>query len=635
MATELALTIKLGAIAGAAYAAFGGLEKTMKRVATVTKDLRARQKALGDTLQRAMANRGPASHIAHLTRQYERQKLMIERLKRSTADLARVQSMQAANAAKRSQMRGQLMETAAVAYLAAKPLQVGIEFQASMSKVQALTRLDKNSPEMAALTAQARELGASTSFTAAEAAQAQGFLAMAGFKTDAILKSMPSMLDLARAGNIDLQRTADIASNIQTAYGIDSSEMTRVSDVLTAAFTNANVDLDMLSQSMKYMGPVAKQFGMSLEESAAMAGLLGNAGIQADMAGTALRGIMSKLAGPTTKQAKILKKLGIVTADAAGNMRPLPEIIQDLSKATDKMGSQKKVATIMGLFDQRAGPAMLAILDQQEKIQAAIETTTNSAGVAAKTRATMDDNTLGDLKTLVSAWDNLNIELTNTNEGALRELFSSITEMLRGLTRWVAENQELVGSLLHIAGVLIGFKAGILLAKYAVSLILSPLLSLYGVFTKLRAIFVLVQAVGMKAAFASMLNPVGLVVVAIGLLIAAGYLLYRNWEDIKGGARALWEDIKAFFNSGIGNISAAIINWSPIGLFYQAFAGVLSWFGIELPGKFTEFGANIIQGIVNGIEAAKGWLVEKIKAIAEMIPGPVRDALGINSPSTV
>jgi TP901 family phage tail tape measure protein len=658
--SELSLTIGISAAAGAAMSVFGNLRGTMQRVATVTKTLSAQQRALGLTIQNA-ANM-PQDEIARLNAQYARQQQLINRLRANTQALGRSQAAIAANEASRGQLRGKMMETAGLAYLAAQPLRVGVEFEASMSKVQALTRLDKNSEEMRQLTEQARMLGATTSFTASEAAQAQGFLAMAGFKTTKILQSMPAMLDLAKAGDIDLQRTADIASNIQTTYGIDSSQMNRVADILAASFTNANVDLEMLSQSMKYMGPVAEKFNMSLEESAAMPGLLGNAGIQADMAGTALRGIMSKLSGPTSKQAKILKKLGISTSDAAGNMHSLPEIIMDLDKATEKMGNKEKLATIMGLFDQRAGPAMLALMGQKDKIQAAIDTVKNSEGAAARIAKIMGDNTAGALKTMQSAWEDLAISLTNTENSALRSLIESIAGVLCGVSKWVQENTVLVGWILKIIAGLLAFKIALLAIGYAGSLVALPFLHLAKIFRVFSAMRTLGMIGGLATVFpklaaaatvavrvfsalawvvrglfvmgriAFMLHPIGAAITAITV---AGGLIYTFWGPIKTFFSGLWNSITAFFTSGVGNITRTIVNWSPFGLFYRAFSTVLSWFGFDLPAKFSEFGMRIIQGIGAGLESAKAWLLERINSIAALLPDSVRSALGIASPSRV
>lgn len=147
-------------------------------------------------------------------------------------------------------------------YAAQRMLKPGLDFDASMSKVQALTRLDKASPELKALREQARGLGESTSFTATQVAQGQGYLAMAGFKPEAIKASMPGVLNLAKAGGTELPEAADIGSNIMTGFKLPAEQMGRVSDVLVTTFTNSNTNLQMLGDTMKYAGPVAANLGV-------------------------------------------------------------------------------------------------------------------------------------------------------------------------------------------------------------------------------------------------------------------------------------------------------------------------------------------------------------------------------------
>ncbi|MBR7631607.1 phage tail tape measure protein [Aeromonas popoffii] len=189
---------------------------------------------------------------------------------------------------------------------------VSLDFDAQMSKVQALTRLQKGSDELAMLRRQARDLGASTSFTAMDAAGGQGFLAMAGFTPKAIKDAMPGILDMAKAGGMEIARSADIASNILSGFQLPASEMGRVGDTLVAAFTRSNTSLEMLGETMKYAAPVASGLGIDLETAAAMAGKLGDAGIQGSMAGTGIAGILTRLAKPK-EATKALDKLGIKT----------------------------------------------------------------------------------------------------------------------------------------------------------------------------------------------------------------------------------------------------------------------------------------------------------------------------------
>src|SRR5690606_25493246 len=198
---------------------------------------------------------------------------------------------------------------------------MGGDFQAGMNQVRAVS--GATGDELAALETQAKELGRTTQFSASEAADGMGYLAMAGFEANEILGSMPSVLQLAAAAQMDLGRAADITSNILTGYGMEVDELGHANDVLVNAMTRANVDLTMLGESFKYVGPVAKSAGVTFEESAAAIGLLGNAGIQGSMAGTALRGAISRLLNPTGEAARTLERLGVNAVTSSGELRPL------------------------------------------------------------------------------------------------------------------------------------------------------------------------------------------------------------------------------------------------------------------------------------------------------------------------
>jgi TP901 family phage tail tape measure protein len=544
------------------------------------------------------------------------------------------------------------METAAIGWLAAKPLSIGVEFTKSISKVQALTRLDKDAEEMKALRAQARELGAATSFTASEAAQGQAFLAMAGFRPDQILKSMPAMLDLAKAGGIDLQRTADIASNIQTAMGLTAEDMPRIADTLTMAFTTSNVDMNMLSESMKYVAPVAKAANMSLAETAAITGMLGNAGIQGSMAGTTLKNTLNNLASPSSKAAKALKSLGVKTKDARGNLRSLPDILGDVAKATEKMGTADKLALASTIFGIRASTGNLALIENADKIKPYIDMVNDSEGAAARTAKVMSDNLGGDLISLKSILEELGLSLFDTTEGPLRELSQSIVKTLRGVAEWMKQNQKLVGTVFKVVASLIAFKLAFIGVQYGANLLISPFVKIWGIAVKILpaqvvarivqlaallkgALFTGLTMVGKSILFigrALLMNPIGLLITGIAL---AAFLIYKYWEPIKAFFLGLWEEVKAAFSGGIGGVAALILNWSPLGLFYKAFAGVMSWFGVELPGNFSEFGSMILKGFLDGLSAGWDAITGWFKNAGASIKEGFKNTLGISSPSKV
>lgn len=539
-----------------------------------------------------------------------------------------------------------------VLYGGAKLAQTGMEFDTSMSKVQSLARLEIDSSEMKALREQARKLGAETMFSATEAAQGQGFLAMAGFTPQAMLDAMPGMLDMAKAGDLDLARTADISSNILTGMNLEAADMARVGDILVGTFTRSNTNLEMLGDTMKYVAPVAASVGQDIETVAAMAGKLGDAGIQGSMGGTALRSILNRLSSPPAAAAKALDKLGISAKDAQGNMRDMPAILSELYSKTKDMGTADRAAALKAIAGSEAVSAMQVLVKQagSGELQSFVTTLRNAQGEAAQTARMMGDNLTGDLDQFFSAFDDVKIEVFEGQNSALRDLAKSATEAMSSFGAWAKENPELLGTLIKGIAII----AALITAGGALMLtigsILGPLAMMKYALTVLGIkggfIIPIIKGIGsamMLLGKAMMANPI---FIAIGLLAVAAYLIYQNWAPIKdffvnlwGGISVflsgIWDQITVAFSGGIGGISALIINWSPLGIFYQAFAGVMSYFGVDLPGKFSEFGSMIIDGLMGGIKAKFGALKDSIVGMGESVGGWFKDKLGIKSPSRV
>lgn len=543
----------------------------------------------------------------------------------------------------------------------------GMDFDQQMSQVQSLTRLDKDSDMLAALKEQARELGATTMFSATDAASGQAFLAMAGFTPEAIRAAMPGMLDVAKAGGMELAQAADVASNILTGFGLDASQMGRVGDVLTGAFTRSNTSLYMLGETMKYVGPNAASYGQGIEIMAAAAGKLGDAGIQGSMAGSAMRAILSRLAAPPKAAAEALEELGIQVEDARGNMRPLPDLLTEIHDKTKNLGNAARGGLLKAIAGEEAGSALTVLVDQAGSgaLQEFIQTLRETEGEASATAKTMGDNLVGDLDEMSSAWSDIKITLMEVNRGAIRETVQSITGLIGVVGEWAKANPELVATLAKVVAI-IGVVAAVfgglsltlaaILGPFAMVRYASTLLGirLGGVFSLLRSAFPAVLTVVRTVGAAMMTNPIFIAVAAIA---AIAYAVYSNWETIGPLLRQFWEgvtapiitaweavqnfisttweSIQSFFNSGIANIAATIINWSPLGLFQQVFAEVMSWFGVELPARFTDFGGMLMQGLVNGIKGMAGSVKESVLGVADSTVGWFKEKLGIQSPSRV
>lgn len=534
-------------------------------------------------------------------------------------------------------------------YAGAKMMAPGLEFDASMSKVQALTKQDKGSDGLNALRDQARQLGASTQFTAGQAADAQGFLAMAGFKLNAILAAMPGMLDLAKAGDTDLAQTADIASNILSGLGMQATEMGKLGDVLTATFGNSNTNLEMLGETMKYAAPIAKTYAVDLETVSAMAGKLGDAGIQGSMGGTALAAIMNRLAAPPKAAAKALDALGISTADAAGNLRPMPDILKEVYEQTKNLGTATRGGFLKAIAGDEAVKGMSYLVEQAGSgaLQSFIADLKTADGSAARVSKVMADNLKGDLSALGSAWEDLGIQMQEQQNGPMRELTQSLASVIGGVKNWIAENPELAGQIVKTAaglGILMAAMGGITLAlasilgpfamvRYGMALFGIKGAGLAGTLFNLGKNALPMVATGLRIlGAAAVANPIGAIIMAIALGAA---LIYANWGTVGPYFLGLWAEIKAGFAGGLGGIAALIVNFSPAGLFYRAFAGVMGYFGIELPAKFTEFGSMIMQGLVNGIANAAGAVKAAVVGAADSSIHYFKEKLGIHSPSRV
>lgn len=526
-------------------------------------------------------------------------------------------------------------------YAGARMLAPGLQFDTSMSQVQALTRLDKNSPELLALREQARQLGASTQFTAGQAADAQGFLGMAGFDPAAIKAAMPGMLDLAKAGGAELAETADIASNILTGLNLKASDMGRVGDILVGTFTRSNTNLQMLGETMKYVAPVAASVGQDIETVAAMAGKLGDAGIQGSMGGTALRSILNRLSAPPKAAAEALDKLGISAKDAQGNMRQMPDILTELYAKTKDLGTADRAGMLKAIAGEEAVSALQVLVKQAGSgdLQKFIGTLREAQGEAGKTAKVMADNLTGDLDALNSAWEDLGIQLQDQQNGPLRDIAQGLAKVVGSVKSWISENPELAAQIVKTAAGL-----GILMA--VMGSITLALASILGPFAMLRfaMMFLGIKSLGAVTALKTvgtvllwlgrlaLANPIGLL---ITVLAGGAYLIYKNWDAVKAYMGALWAELKAGFSGGIGSMIATLLNFSPLGLFYRAFAGVMSYFGVELPGKFSEFGGMLMDGMVRGITEGLGRVKEAITGAGGAAIGWFKEKLGIHSPSRV
>ncbi|WP_421245492.1 phage tail tape measure protein, partial [Aeromonas sanarellii] len=569
----------------------------------------AMQQAGINTRQLSQHQRQLKSDLTTTTAQLEQQRSKLTQVAAQQKRLAQVKANYDKTMAMRGTMAGYgaagMATGAAGLYKINSIASVGLDFDAQMSKVQALTRLQKGSVDLAMLRQQARDLGASTSFTAMDAAQAQGFLAMSGFNPKQIKAAMPDMLDLAKASGVGLDQTADIASNILSAFKMEAAQMGKVSDTLALTMTTSNVDLNMLAETMKYMGPIANKAGMSLEEAAAAAGLLGNIGIQGSNSGTALRAMLNRLAGPTSKADKLMKSLGVTTKDASGNMLNIVDIMAQVAKQTEKMGNADQLAAFKEIFGEEAASGMAELIGQAgaggfAKYASMIRQ--QSKGVAKEMAAVMGDNARGDLDNMTSAWEDLNIQLLETQNGPLRGMIQQVTSLTQAAGVWMRANPELTATITKVAaitavaaaagGSLLLVLAGLLGPIAAIKMGLGMMLTMGGpLLTLLKGL-----SLGfLKLGVAILTTPIGWIIAGIAAIAVGAYLIYKNWDQLGPWFKSTWEKCKA-----------------ATGEFWDYLT--------TLPSRALNAGKALMDGLIGGISTKWEELKAKVKSITDILP---------------
>lgn len=401
--------------------------------------------------------------------------------------------------------------------IGAAALTTAASFEKSMNRVSAVS--GATGEDFDALRDQAQELGRTTAFTASQAAEGMSFLAMAGFKTTDILESMPGVLQLASAGQMDLATAADIASNVLTGYGKTADEMSGVVDVLAKTFTSANTDLTQLGEAMTYAAPVAASAGVQFEEAAAAIGLMGNAGIQGSMAGTSLRNAIGALLDPSNKAAKTIEKLGLQTKDAEGNLLPLDEIVRQLGD------SGATTSDFLTIFGKRAGPAMAALVDQGADALSNLTSELEASGGTAQSIAdTQMQGLQGGLTRLKSAFEGLMISIADS--GLLDRATVLIEQLTAGIGRLTAKFESLSPS-----------TQDILLKMAAVAAAIGPVLLVVGKLISMVG--------GVIAVFNPLTLKIALVVAAVAALAAGFMYLWNNSETLRETVRNAFEVIRS------------------------------------------------------------------------------------------
>ena len=532
-----------------------------------------------NTRNLAHDERGLKNRISETTAQLNRQRDALARVSAQQAKLNAVKQRYQAG----KELAGNMASVGAagVGIAAAgtmagvKLLMPGYEFAQKNSELQAVLGVAKDSAEMAALRKQARQLGDNTAASADDAAGAQIIIAKAGGDVDAIQAATPVTLNMALANRRTMEENAALLMGMKSAFQLSNDKVAHIGDVLSMTMNKTAADFDGMSDALTYAAPVAKNAGVSIEETAAMVGALHDAKITGSMAGTGSRAVLSRLQAPTGKAWDALKELGVKTSDSKGNTRPIFTILKEMQASFERnrLGTAQQAEYMKTIFGEEASSAAAVLMTaastgKLDKLTAAFKA---SDGKTAELVNTMQDNLGGDFKEFQSAYEAVGTDLFDQQEGALRKLTQTATKYVLKLDGWIQKNKSLASTI----GIIVGGALALIGVIGAIGLVAWP------VITGINAIIAAAGAMGaifttVGSAVMTAIGAISWPVVAVVAAIVAGALLIRKY----------WEPVSTFFGGVVEGLKAA---FAPVGELFTPLKPVFDWLGEKLQAAWQWF----------------------------------------------
>ncbi|ENU2035623.1 phage tail tape measure protein, partial [Salmonella enterica] len=575
--------------------------KVLESAKRAAEDLQAKYNRLTDSVKRqqrelaavgintrnlAHDEQGLKNRISETTAQLNRQRDALARVSAQQAKLNAVKQRYQAG----KELAGNMASVGAagVGIAAAgtmagvKLLMPGYEFAQKNSELQAVLGVAKDSAEMTALRKQARQLGDNTAASADDAAGAQIIIAKAGGDVDAIQAATPVTLNMALANRRTMEENAALLMGMKSAFQLSNDKVAHIGDVLSMTMNKTAADFDGMSDALTYAAPVAKNAGVSIEETAAMVGALHDAKITGSMAGTGSRAVLSRLQAPTGKAWDALKELEVKTSDSKGNTRPIFTILKEMQASFEKnrLGTAQQAEYMKTIFGEEASSAAAVLMTaastgKLDKLTAAFKA---SDGKTAELVNIMQDNLGGDFKEFQSAYEAVGTDLFDQQEGALRNLTQTATKYVLKLDGWIQKNKSLASTI----GIIVGGALALTGVIGAIGLIAWP------VITGINAIIAAAGAMGaifttVGSAVMTAIGAISWPVVAVVAAIVAGALLIRKY----------WEPVSAFFGGVVEGLKAA---FASVGELFTPLKPVFDWLGEKLQAAWQWF-TNLIAPV--------------------------------------
>jgi TP901 family phage tail tape measure protein len=441
--------------------------------------------------------------------------------------------------------------TAAASAAVVSIFNVNKEFQLSMNRIEA--RLgNATGDQLKQLETMAKQLGKTTAFSASQAADGMGFLAMAGWKTNQILAATPDLLNLAAAAEMDLARAADITSNIMGAFEMDATRAGEATDVLAALTSSANVDMEMLADTFKMAAPLANAYGATLKDTGTAVGFLGNLGIQGTNAGTAMKGLFSVMSNPPPKAAKWFEELNIQTSKIDKNgkrvMRDFSGTMAELGKKLNKMSQPERLKALGDIFGKIVGPSAIALANDLAKTDSQFvqlgESMKDVEGRADKMAKIMMQGAPGAVAEMMAAIEGLTLAIGESGLlGSMVKAIQKFTEFMSKLTEHAPTLTKTLGAVFAIAAAVTALSYSIILVNKIWGVWIAAV-KLGAVAIKSLSIVTKLWAGAMKILNIVMaVNPIFLVVGAVALLVLGFGILVKKTGGVMNAINAIGDAV--------------------------------------------------------------------------------------------
>ena len=499
--------------------------------------------------------------------------------------------------------------------LAGNVVETGLSFSSSMSEVQAIS--GATGSELETLEKTAREYGATTVFSASESADALKYMALAGWDTEKSTSALGGVLNLAAASGMELASASDMVTDYMSAFSMEADQAAYFADVLAYSQANSNTSAEQLGEAFKNSAANMNAAGQDFETTTSLLAMMANQGFKGSEAGTALTAVMRDMTAQMKKGAISIGDTSVQVMDASGNYRDMTDILLDVEKATDGMGDAERAMALKSTFTSDSIKGLNLMLNAGIENAADFEKQLRKSGGSAGEMAdTMNDNLQGDLKTMQSGFEELQLKIYDGMEEPLRSAAAVvINDVLPKLQKLAETGAPIFGKI--ATSVAKALSTGIDFAEKGLGFIGDNIEWLIPLASGLTAAFVAYKAITIatSGALTALSIPLLLTIAGIAGVVAAGVWLYRNWDTVKEKAAQLGE-----FLSGV---------WSSIKEKVTAFIAAIK------NAFITGFGAlvgivmkpfNTILSLVDKVKGSVGRLWDKIT-------GAKKDAASINVPA--